>query len=118
MPHVVINGPASVEKFYQDFEPISIQGQETVIKVKEVFLNPHKTKALLECIVVEDRVPINFYTVLSQGTGKLTVRLDPLTDPEKSDGVKRLLAIVGHKVKSQDPACHYGKHNLARYLID
>lgn len=118
MPHVVVNGPASVEKFYQNFETIHIQDQDTIIKVKEVFLNTKKTQALLECIVVEDRVSIAFYTVLSQGKGKITVWLDPLTDPEKNDGVKRLLAVVGHKLKSQDPACQYGKHNLAGYLMD
>ncbi len=117
MPHIVIDGPATVEKFYQDFECITIQEGEIIIKVREVFLNTRKTKALVECIVVEDRAPIHFYTALSQGKGQVTVRLDPLTDPEKSDGVKHLLAIVGHTIKSQDPACQYGKHNLAGYLI-
>ncbi len=118
MPHVVINGPASVGKFYQDFETIYIKDEDSIIKVRDVFLNTKKTKALLECVVVEDRFPLTFYMILSQGKGKITVRLDPLTDPEKSDSVKRLLAIVGHKVKSLNPACQYGKHSLAGYLIE
>ena len=118
MPHVVIEGPSSVETFYQEFEPINIREYETIMKVKDVLLNTNKMKVLLECVVVEDRISHMFYTVVSQKDGKVTVRLDPLTDPEKNYGVKRLLAIVAYKLKSQDSMCRYGKHNLAGYLIE
>ena len=118
MPHVVIDGPATVEKFYNDFEPTTLKEQGTVINIRDVFLSKQKTKVLIECTVVEDRYPINFYTLLYQGNGRLTVRFDPLTDPEKVDGVKRLLALVAHKVKSQDPACRYGTNNIEGFLVE
>ena len=118
MPHVIIEGPASVEKFYQQFETIYVREQETILKVKDVFLNTKRMKALLECIVVENRFSKNFYIAISQGEQTITVRLDSLTDPEKTDGVKRLLALVGHQLKSQASSCHYGRHNLEGYLAE
>ena len=118
MPHVIIEGPASVERFCQHFAPLNIREQDTILKIQEAYLSTTRMDALLDCIVVEDRTPHTFYIHLSQKDGKVTVHLDRLTDPEKTDGVKRLLAIVGHHLKAQDPGCHYGKHNLVGYLLE
>jgi hypothetical protein len=118
MPHVIIEGSASVERFYQDFTPVNLREQDTIMKIREAYLSTTKMNALLDCVVVEDRTLITFYMLLSQKDDKITVRLDPLTDPEKTDGVKRLLAIVGRKLKTQHPSCRYGKHNLAGYLLE
>jgi hypothetical protein len=47
---------------------------------------------LLECIVVEDRMSHVFYLVVTQQeTERVTVRLDPLTSPEKPPESKDLL---------------------------
>jgi hypothetical protein len=119
MPHVIIEGPASIERFFHSFEPVNIREDEVIMKVKDAFLNVNKMKALLECIVVEDQIPQTFYMTVSQKkSGQVSVHLDPLTDPEKNNSVKRLLAIIAHKLKSQDPACRYAKHNLAGFLIE
>ena len=118
MPHVVIDGPASIEKLYQQFEPIDIREAGTIIKIRDIFLNSKRMKALLECIVVEERFSQTFYMIVLQSVNKITIRLDPLTDPEKNDGVKRLLAIIGHQLKTQDPTCRYVKHNLTGFLIE
>lgn len=118
MPHVVIEGPVSVEKFYQHFEAISQRQDDVILKVKDVFINREKDRVLLESIVVEDRISHVFYLALTQPEPeRVTVRLDPLTSPEKTAGVKRLIALIGHKLKSQHPDCRYGAHNLAGYLL-
>ena len=117
MPHVVIDGPASIEQFYQQFEPIDVREADTILKIKDIFLNTEKMKALLECVVVEKRFPQTFYMIVSQKANTITVRLDPLTDPEKNNGVKRLLALVAYTLKSQEPACRYLKHNLTGFLV-
>ena len=119
MPHVVIEGPVSVEQFYQQFEPIFHRHDETILKVKDVYINQERARVLLECIVVEDRISHVFYMALTQqDPERVTVRLDTLTSPEKTDGVKRLLALIGHKLRSQHPDARYGAHNLAGYLVE
>ncbi|MBD3308723.1 hypothetical protein GF339_20065 [candidate division KSB3 bacterium] len=117
MPHIVIVGPVSVEHIYNQFEPIYEQTADTVIKAQEAFINTKKTKLLLECVVVEDRASRAFYMIVSQGKNSVTVRLDPLTDPEKSPCVKHLLALVGQRIKARHPGSQYGTHNLEGFVL-
>ena len=116
MPHVVIEGPVSLEQLFQSFEPLSIRREESILKIKDALYNFSKTKLLLECVAVEDSIPQSFYVAVTQKGGKTSVHLDALTDPEKNDSIKRLLAIIAQKVKSQDASCSYGQHNLQGFL--
>ena len=118
MPHVIVEGPASLERLYQPFRPDTIRDDDAIIKLQEIYLNVSKQAALIDCVVVEDGLPQKFYALLTQKSSGITVRLDPMTDPQKTAGVKRLVAMLGHRLKSQDPACRYGKHNLTGFLID
>lgn len=119
MPHVVVEGPVSVEQFYQQFEALSRRQDDTILKVKDAYINQEKTRVLLECIVVEDRISHVFYMALTQQTPeRITVRLDTLTSPERTDGVKRLIALIGYQLTSQHPDGRYGAHNLEGYLIE
>ncbi len=118
MPHVILNGPASVEQYYLAFEPLNIRKDGRIMKAKDAFICVDRTKVLLECVVVEDRVSQMFYIALSHKAGKISVHLDPLTDPERNDAVKRLLAIVAHQLKSQNSTCRYESHNLAGFLVE
>lgn len=118
MPHIIIEGPASLEQFYRNFRPIEVREQPMIMKIKEVYLNPERARLLLECLVVEDRTPNNFYMVAAEKEGKISIHLDALTDPEKTDGVKRLIAIVAQTFKTQHPECRYGSHNLTGYIRD
>ena len=46
----------------------------------------------------------------------LTVRLEPLTDPEKTPGVRRAIAQVAQRLRSASGAS-YGTSNIQEYLI-
>ena len=119
MPHVIIEGPASLERFFRSFKAVNIREDEAITKVKDAFLNVNKMKVLLECIVVEDQIPQTFYMAVSQKkSGQISVHLDQLTDPEKNNSIRRLLALIAHQLKSQDATCRYVKHNLAGFLIE
>ena len=117
MPHVVIEGPATVDRFFQQFQPILDRSGPHILKAREVFINRGRRSVLVESTVVEEGRTQGFFAHLSQGEGAVTVRLLPATDPEKTDGVKRLLALIARQVLLQDPACKYGKTNLQPFLI-
>ena len=122
MPHVVIEGPVSLERLYQNFEPLTVRDGECIIKFRYIYLNTPKNNALVECVVIEDGLPQNFYALLSQKSfsgrrAAITVRLDPMTDPQKTIGVKRAVAILGQRLKVQDSACAYGATNLPESLL-
>ncbi len=112
MPHVVIEGPVSLEIFFQSFKSISIRRDESILKVKDALCNRAKTKILLECIAMEDKISQSFYVAVTQKGGKTSIHLDALTDPEKNDSIKRLLAIIAQQIKAQNASCSYGQHNL------
>jgi len=118
MPHVVVEGPASLERLYRNFAPENLREGGSIIKIREMYLSSSKTNALVDCVVVEDGLPQNFYAVLSQKSSGITVRLDSMTDPQKTDGVKRLVALLGQRLKSQNPECRYGAHNIAEFLSE
>ena len=117
MPHIVVEGPASVDRFFQQFQPILDRSDARILKARDVFINPGRRSALVESTVIEEGRTRGFFVHLSQGEGAVTVRLLPATDPEKTDGVKRLLALIARQVLLQDPACKYGKTNLQPFLI-
>ena len=117
MPHVVIAGPASVERFAEAFSPFGEREGGSVLKAVDVYVSQNRRNALVESLVVEGGRARSFFVHVGQHEGSVTVRLSPLTDPEKTDGVKRLMALVARQVKGQDPACAYGKTNLQPFLI-
>jgi len=46
------------------------------------------------------------------------VRLLPLTDPEKTNGVKSIMALIAKQIKDSNANIVYGKNNLEDFLIE
>lgn len=117
MPHVVVEGPISLEALRRAFAPLFERWGDDVLKVRGFYLEQNGADALLETMVVESGHRQSFFIQLRPREDGLTVRLLPQTDPEKTDGVKRALARVAAFVREQDPeALRYGATNLAEYL--
>ena len=115
MPHVVIHGDISLRALYDDFEPIEERAGDDVLKVTDVFLNHSGRVALLECVVVERR-PMSFFVQLARHEDRVTVRLFPPTDPQKTDGVRRILARIAWEIVRRFPGSRYGATNLEPFL--
>jgi hypothetical protein len=47
----------------------------------------------------------------------ITVRLLPVTDPEKTPAVKKLMALVAAFTRTVYPGSRYGKTNLQEHLL-
>ncbi|MFQ6111695.1 MAG: hypothetical protein ACE5LX_06650 [Nitrospinota bacterium] len=116
MPHVLLEGPISLEEFYRSFEPLRGGKPGEVLKANYLFIEKGGKRALLESVAVEEGRHQSFFIELLQRKGGLTVRLLPATDPEKTPGVKRLLALVARRLKSLSPGCRYGKNNIQSFL--
>jgi len=118
MPHIQIVQAAPLEQLAERFEPLSARHGETVIKTTAIYLNARDRTALVQALVVEPRVHRKFYVLLVEKPGAMMVRLDPLTDPEKTDAVKRALAMVADWVRRISPESRYGTTNLSEFLLD
>ena len=117
MPHIVLEQAQSTLQAFTAIEAVTLKTEAGILKLGDKYINAAETSALIEALAIEAGKNQNFFIQLSQKKGSITVRLLPLTDPEKSPGVKRLMAMVAKQVKESNPSISYGKTNLQDYLV-
>jgi hypothetical protein len=116
MPHVVLLGPVDLEGCARRFDPLVVREGDLVVKFDRCYVEIGGRAALIETLVAERGHTQKFFIQLSVKEDGLTVRLDPLTDPEKGPGVRRAIALVAHRVH-QVTGCRYGNTNIDEYLV-
>lgn len=89
---------------------------KSLIKIKEIFLDPDKQNALFSTIVIDEFHQEFFIQVLTNKE-KTTVRLLPLTDPKKTDSVKKAMVLISQLIKTNSPELKITKTNLQEYLL-
>jgi hypothetical protein len=118
MPHIVLEKAKSVQECYDAIEPMNQQIEKGILKITDKYIDYRGNSALIESIVVENGKPQNFFIQLSSKGEAVTVRLLPLTDPEKTNGVKTLMGLIAKKIKDAKPEVTYGKNNLQDFIIE
>lgn len=116
MPHVMVEGPCTVEQFHSTFTATQWTVDGAILKLRDCFLNTTGEEALVEAVVVEGKRIQSFFVSLLQRRTGVIAKLPIVTDPEKTDGVKRLIVGVGEMLKRQNPACRYGQTNLHAFI--
>jgi len=118
MPHIVLEKAKSVESCYDVVERDVFKIEGGILKITDKYINATGTSALLESVAVEGGGRLrHFFIQLSIKGEAVTVRLLPLTDPEKSKGVKTLMGLVAKKIKDASADISYGKTNLDDFLL-
>ncbi|MGZ5499775.1 MAG: hypothetical protein ACXWEW_01320 [Nitrososphaeraceae archaeon] len=125
MPHIVLTNVSDFKSFYNNFkkEVLIIKNEKdqtnTIIRFEEIFLNQLENIILIKTIVIEsNNQPQTYYIMTMKKNNQVTIRLDPLTDPQnKTDAVKTSLANIAKQYKKIDPAISIGKTNLEQYLL-
>jgi hypothetical protein len=118
MPHIVLEKAKSVKECFEVITPMMEKLPNGILKITDKYLNSQETSALIESIAIEDGKNQNFFIQLSSKGDAVTVRLLPLTDPEKTKGVKTLMGIIAHKIKLSNGDIYYGKTNLQDFIIE
>jgi len=117
MPHIVIEGPLELESFFRIYAPRVHALPNGALKLMDGFLNQSGSSMLIEAIAAEGGPPNRFFILILRHEGKTTVKLYPGSDPEKTPGVKKLLAIVARQILDGCPGTAYGTTNLKDYLL-
>ena len=117
MPHIVLENINSTKAAFDAIQPFANKIDGGILKVVDKFINACEKSALIESLAIENGVNQNFFVQLSKKESSLTVRLLPLTDPEKTNGVKLIMAIIAKQIKDIDSTIEYGKNNLEDFLI-
>ena len=117
MPHVVLENINSAKDAFDVLVLFTTKIEGGVLKITDKYLNASQTSVLVESLAIENGKNQSFFIHLSQKKTSLTVRLLPLTDPEKTLGVKTILALVARQIRDSNPNVIYGKNNLQDFLM-
>jgi len=117
MPHIVLENINSTKEAFQAVQPFANKIEGGMLKVMDKYINANEQTALIEALAIENGKNQNFFIQLSQKKSSLTVRLLPLTDPEKTNGVKNIMAAIAKQIKDANQNISYGKNNLEEFLL-
>jgi hypothetical protein len=113
MPHVVIEGAIDLAAFARDFEPILVRPGRDVERTERIWLERDGRALLIEGVVVESGRRQQFYVMVStHGRGTATVRIDPMTHPERSEGVRDLVARIAGALLARTPGARVSRSNV------
>ena len=113
MPHIVLNKSLNLFDFSIIFKPIF--QKSPLIKIQDMYIDTRGTNALLSTVVIDDSHHEFFIQVMTN-KDRTTIRLLPLTDPEKTDAVKQSLANLCLVIQTHYPEMKVIKSNLWDYL--
>jgi len=118
LPHIILNGNVSIVEIGRKFPVIKEEKTEWLIKIDEVYVERSGGRALMPTVVVEEGHSQTYYIRISvnESSGFLTVRLDSSTDPIKTRGVKRSIAVVAETIVQLTDGIGIHRHNLEGYL--
>ncbi|HKQ98385.1 MAG TPA: hypothetical protein VJV75_10950 [Candidatus Polarisedimenticolia bacterium] len=115
MPHILLEGRAAITDLQSRHRPFSVREGDRLVKVDRFYADAEGAAALVETLVVEGAHTQRFLVqVTARGDG-LSVRLEPMTDPEKTAGVKRALALVAERLREAG-GLRYGSTNIPEFL--
>ena len=114
MPHVVIKGEVDLATYAEHFSPLLIRRGGDVLRADRIFVDGAGRTALVESLVVEAGRKLPFYVKIStHKRGSATVRVDPLTHVERSDGVKALVAALGADLLARTSGAQVASKSLS-----
>jgi hypothetical protein len=113
MPHVVIEGVADLNAFARGWQPFVLRRGADILRADQLFLAGDARACLIDALCVEAGRKQPFYIKLAvHDRGSATVRVDPMTHPERSIGVRELIAHVGALLLRATPGGRLGTTNL------
>ena len=115
MPHVVFGKKIDLDELAGKFKMTMLK-DPFLVKLQNIYVDKEKRSALVSAVVI-DTEHRQFFIEIVTRENKTTVRLFPLTDPEKTNGVKMSLGLLANVIQSVDPECVITKTNIDEFLI-
>ena len=116
MPHILLEGRVALADLQAKHRPFAARDGDRLVKVDRFYADATGEAALIETLVVEQGHTQRFLVQVTARADGLSVRLEPMTDPEKTPGVKRALALVADRLREAG-GLRYGSTNIAEFLV-
>ncbi len=111
--HIVLDKSLNLFDFSILFKPIF--EKSPLIKINDLYIDTRGTNALQSTVVIDESLH-EFFIQIITNKNKTTIRLFPMTDPIRTESVKRSLAIFCLEIQKFYPEMHVMKSNLWEYL--
>jgi hypothetical protein len=119
VPHIVLSGSILLSNAFEHMEKILFKDQKSniIVRIENYFINQPGNILLAKAVAV-DQKPQSFYIMVMNREDKTTIRLDPQTDPEKTDGVKIALALMAKRIQEIEKAhnLYVSKTNIQEFI--
>lgn len=121
MPHIVLSGSISLSNVFEHMYKILFKDQKKsniIVRIEKYFINQPGDIIIAKAVAVDDQKPQSFYIMVMYREDKTTIRLDPITDPEKTDGVKIALALMAKRIQEIEKAhnLYVSKTNIQEFI--
>jgi hypothetical protein len=114
MPHVVFDKKIDLKDFSNKFQPI-IKRDSGIIKLNDVFVDKNYDRALITALTIDD-IHQEFIIELDAKDSSSTLRLFPMTDPQKTPSVKTALGLIASFVLYMSPNTRMLRTNIQEYI--
>jgi hypothetical protein len=117
MPHVILKTEITPEDIALAFEPLEVPEGGCVYKAQDCYLSQDKESLLVRSLVVERGFARGFFAkISSRPDGTLSVALESVGVPERTDAVKRLLGLYAWKIMQSEPQSTVESTNIAAMI--
>jgi hypothetical protein len=117
LPHIIYKGTADLPAVQSQFNPVTRNENGWIVKMVHCYMSEDRNLLLFETLSVRSGFSQNYYTRAEQKGPQVTIRMDPHTNVEKNEGVKRSLLAVRDLVLAASPDLEFCKSNLGPELL-
>lgn len=117
MPHVVLEGRLDIQRFCTVYQPLVHRESDKILKLQHAYVSTTRDEVLIEAVALQDGHPQRFLVQVLVRDNRATVKLYPGTDPEKTDAVKKTVALVARQLMDCSPGVRYGSTNIGEFLL-
>ena len=117
MPHVVLSGEVNAELIFDKLDNIFEKTGEGILRTNNHFLDINKKVILVESLAIENSKKTSFLAMINNREDGVVVRVYPVYDDfEKTEGVKKILAMIAKQIMGKITGVTVGKTNLVEFL--
>jgi len=100
MPNVTIEGLVDLRQIVIRRPEMFLRDPDGIKRVSEYYINTDCSKLLLEALVIEPGKKQQFFFQVCKKPDGAIIRLEPISEAEKTPGVKRLMGQVAFAIRS------------------
>jgi hypothetical protein len=109
----VIAGAIDLAEFARRWTPLVVRHGADVLRADQLYLESDARAVLIDAIAIEAGRKQPFYVKIARhDRGSATVRVDPMTHPDRTEGVRALVAEIAARLLAATPGAEVETTNL------